>query len=244
MMRGKVVLYLVVLLVGVSFWMVMRKGPMEGALQTRELATRVLAEELAQQYPGSSALVISNPFAEQKLVRRNIRAVEDAGIRGLQAGFGDQVTLKEVVYPEAMSDPRSVYIPDTTTPLSYLIAEDAFDRLAEANPECDLLVSLIGLPAQLDKVELWSRPGPPRLALLLPDLRMVPSADHLRQAMNSGKLSAFVLAKPGAARGPVQKDDRQEFDRHFLLVTATNLNSVLTTYPGLFDFGERGARAY
>jgi hypothetical protein len=246
-MKGKVLLYVAVLLVGVSTWLAFRRNAYDVALQGRAVATRVLAEELARRFPNSTALIISNPFAEHARIRKNISAVEEAGISGLRLGFGDKVRVAGVVYPpirpEAEKDPRSVHIPDTTTPLSYLVAEDSLDQMAAAHPDCDLLVSLIGLPARLDKVALWSQEGPPRLALLLPDLRMVGDADKLRQAVKSGKLVAFVLPKPGAPpdQTPIKKDYLTEFGQRYILVTEDNLEEELKKNPQLFHFGPAAA---
>lgn len=243
-MKGKVLLYVVVVFIGVSLWITFRRTPYDQAVQARELATRVLGEELARRYPGTSALIISNPFAERRGLRKEIVAVEDAGIRGLKKGLGDKVKVSGVVYPairpDAESNPWSVEIPDTTTPLSYLVADEAFDQLAESHPDCELLISLIGLPAQLDKVALWNKTGPPRLALLLPDFRMIARADQLKAAVKSGKLAAFVLPKPGGPpeQAPLKKEYQAEFQDRYVLVTDANIDQLLAEQPKLFHFAK------
>src|SRR6185369_6935232 len=119
---------------------------------------------LAGRFPGARALIISNPFAQTKGVGGNVKAYEEAGVRGLRRGFGSKIAIDA----------------DTTTPMSYLVAPDAFDKIAKQHPSCSLLVSLIGLPADLSKVELWQATDGPKLALLLPDLRMVGDAAAVR----------------------------------------------------------------
>ena len=120
--------------------------------------------------------------------------------------------------------------------MSFLVAEDSFDRLVREHPDCDVIVSLIGLPAELERVSAWRTPGPPRFALLLPDLRLLGNAAALGEALKSGKLAAFVLNKPGAPEAdvPVGKNVAKEFARRFLLVTAENFEEVARTYPQLF----------
>lgn len=229
----------VVLLVGVSLWFAFHRNPYKQALGSRSLATWGLAQELARRYPNTRALVISNPFAQKSGIRKEIQAVEEAGVAGLKEGFGQTITLEAVVFPEirpeAKENPRAVHIPDTTTPLSYLAAEDAFDRLAQEHTSCELVVSLIGLPADLAKVRVWQQTGTPRFALLLPDLRVIGNAAAVRAALQSEKLAAFVIPSPTAPpeQTPVRADKRAEFEKRYILVTRENFEDVLSKHRAL-----------
>lgn len=234
-------LLLAVALVTVLALRLWRNSPQSNALHAREWATRVLAEHLVKARAGQRALVISNPFTQQKDVAKEIKVMEQAGLDGLKAGFGASVRIEAIAFPslkpEAQQDPRSVFIDaETTTPLSFLVAEDAFDQLRQRHPGCDLIVSLIGLPAALNRVQCWHAEGPPRFALLLPDLRMIGGADAIRKAMQSGKLVAFVLNKPDAPASDAAMggDWKKEFEKRFLLCTAENIEQVIQSYPQLF----------
>jgi hypothetical protein len=223
---------------GIALWFFLRSDAHDHALTARELATRTLAEYLAQRYPGQHALLVSNPFTENHGATKDILAMEQAGIAGVQKGLGGKVTLKAIAFPElkpeARTNPRAFLIDaETTTPISYLVSPDAFDKLATQHPDCDLLISLVGLPAALHEVQCWRDPRL-HFALLLPDLRFVGDAAAVRQAVDSGKLIAFVLNKPGAPdlrSAPKQKTD---FAERFLLVTRENIEQVLARYPQLF----------
>ena len=83
------------------------------------------------------------------------------------------------------------------------------------------MISLIGLPATLDKVQAWQQPGKPSFGLLLPDLRIVGGAAEVRKAVNIGKLAAFVLPQPGGSK------------EQFVLVTSENLEQMQKQYPKL-----------
>jgi hypothetical protein len=239
----------IVVLLAVVFFLVFvwgwwfRGGAETVALHSRELATRVLAEHLVKSGTGKRALVVSNPFKQQKGTARDIVAMENAGIRGLEKGLGGKVPYK-VVFPElkreAINDPRSVYIDaETATPLSFLVTEEAFDELLESHSDVDLIISLIGLPADLGQVRCWHTNGPPRFALLLPDLRMIGNSEAVRQAFGSGKLVAMVLPKPNApaADVPLGGDTAAAFEKRYLLVTAGNIEQMIRTYPRLFPGG-------
>jgi hypothetical protein len=232
---------LVALLAGLGVWWFARNNPYRHALRVRELATWGLADCVAKTHPGRRVLVLSNPFTQRAGTAKEILQAEAAGLRGLKRGFGTRLSLAAVEFPElkpgALTNPRGLFIDrETTTPLSYLVASDAFDKAVNQHPDCGLVVSLIGLPVELERVQCWQRPGAPCFALLLPDLRLIGDAAAVQGAVSSGKLAAFVLARPGAptAESAPGRDAAAEFERRFVLVTGENFEQVRRTYPGLF----------
>jgi hypothetical protein len=212
-------------------------GPI--SLGQREIATRFLGEYLAAHYPGKKAVVLANPFSTQPGQAREIYQFEKAGLRGLREGLGNAVAIAQVVYPEIrpafFKDRRSVSIdPSTSTPLSYIVAEDALDKIAREHPEAEILVSLIGLPVNVLQTETWKTGR--KFALLLPDLRMLGDQSSIRAAFQGGKIAAIVLNKPGAPPDdqPPSRDPKMEFALRFLLVTPENVDQCLKAYPRLF----------
>ncbi len=225
---------------GIFLWLYLGRGPESNALRLRAMATRALAEALVKTRAGRRALVVTNPFASRQGVDRSIPAMEAAGLRGLKEGFGGAVVLEQPAFPElkpeAQSNPRAVAIdPESTTPLSYLMSDQAIDGLVERHPQCDLIVSLVGLPAALDRVQCWQTPGPPRFGLLLPDLRLLGNAAAIRNAVKNGKLAAFVLARPDAPGAEkLGSDSAAEIEKRFLVVTVENIDQVMQAHPRLF----------
>jgi len=207
------------LAVGAVWYFARDKEQLE-TFRSRRAATRLLAEYLAKKFSGARVVVVSNPFTEMG-APPDVVKMEQAGIAGLREGFGKKVALKIAfpeLKPEARGDPRSLLTdPESPTPLSYLMAQDAFDKLT---PGYDLAISLIGLPAALDKAQCWQKPGKPAFALLLPDLRMIGNEAAVRAAVKAGKLAAFVLPKPNA-------------EDQFLLVTAENIDELTQAIPTL-----------
>jgi hypothetical protein len=213
------------------------------ALLKRELATYFLGKYLADHYAGKKVVVLSNPFSERSGQPREVYRFEKAGLRGLRRGLGTAVKIEAVVFPELkpglLENPHAAAIdPHTTTPLSYLVADDALDHIAQKYADAEILVSLIGLPVNVRKTETWKSGNGHRFALLLPDLRMVGDQAAVRQAFQSGKLAAIVLNKPGALQDDRIMSKQQaieaEFDQRFLLVTPENVDQCLRTYPRLF----------
>ncbi|HXJ60798.1 MAG TPA: hypothetical protein VNU68_29485 [Verrucomicrobiae bacterium] len=232
---------LVVTALGLILWFLTRPDPQGNALRARRVAARGLADGLTQKFAGQKVLVLSNPFVQTPGIASDIRAAEEAGLQGLREGCANKLTLSAVEFPalrpEAREDPRALVAQtETTTPLSYLVATNGFDLAFQKHTDVTLLASLIGLPADLDQCAIWKAPGPPRFALLWPDLRVVGDTTAVQQALTSGKLAAFVLRKPGGLPDsvPLGKDWRAEFAQRFLLVTPENAETILRDYPGLF----------
>jgi hypothetical protein len=232
-----------VILVAVALWAAFwRGGSMSNALHTRELATRGLAAYLTAKSPNGCAVVFSNPFTQQKGLEKGIYAQEEAGLRGLREGFGQRVKIEAVVFPElkpeARQNPSGMSMPEgTTTPLSYLVAEGSFDKLALEHSQCHWLVSLIGLPEDVEQLHIWDAADPHKFALLLPDFHPIGDLAALRKAVLSGKIAAFVLNKPGAPPegARVSGGWKAEFEKRFVLVTSENFEERVKQYPQLFQ---------
>lgn len=226
-------------LAAAGWWYWSRSAPEHRAARSsRELATRLLAQHLAGAGHFKKALVIANPFSRIGKLPKDMQAMEDAGVEGLRVGFGAKISMV-MVFPElrpgVAENPRSAYIaPGTTTPLSYLVAPDAFDRLVQAHPDCDLVVSLIGLPAELSRVQCWERETP-GFALLLPDLRIIGDRAALQRCLRRGKLVGFVMARPGAVQSlSGSAEDWQALAKErFVLVTPENFAANLQSWPQL-----------
>jgi hypothetical protein len=233
--------FVILVAAGFSLWFYFKPDPQGSALRVREIATRGLAEHLARTHPGKSALIISNPFTQRPDTARAIVETEQAGIRGLREGFGTSISVAAVPVPELRTDarenPRALLADvETSTPLSYLVEPEAFDQLAGKHANCEIIVSLIGLPLEVARCEAWKAAGAPTFALLLPDLRIIGDAMAVKSALKSGKLAAFVLARPGAPGDDTTpaRDWKAEFEKRFLLVTAENVEQVMLAHPGLF----------
>lgn len=200
--------------------------PKSAALSGREHLMEVLGAEIARLRPGAKVLVLSNPFAEKAGAFNEKSQFERAGIRGLQKGLGKKTEVT-VVFPEIRPDhlthPESVVIPpDSRTPLSFLIQPGAIDRLAEAHPDCNVIVSLIGLPVGVSELKIWSEKDSRAFALLMPDLRVIGPPNEILAAFQRGKLLAAVF------ENPTPTDP--------LLVTQTNIAPLLAERPKTFGF--------
>jgi hypothetical protein len=203
----------------------------------RQLATRVLAEYVAKTAAPKKVVVLSNPFTK-KGGSPQAAAFEEAGIAGLKEGFGKNLDLEvefPAVRPEVLRDPGSVPVdPQSTTPLSFLVTEEAFSEAVQKQPDAEVVVSLIGLPVKLNGFRQWNAEGKPVFALLLPDWRIIGDRSAITQAFHRGKLAAAVVRKPNAPEDEVSGDSSEEFDRRYVLVTRENVDALIAENPVIF----------
>jgi len=210
-------------------------------LSHRAIATQVLAEYLGSNAPSGKVLVFSNPFSQMSGRPAEVYNFEKAGIEGLRRGFGAKTDLRisfPQLRPEAINNPGSIPIDSATkTPLSFFVEDNSFDELVAKNKDCQVAVSLIGLPLRIQSSAAWKALEAPRFGLLLPDWRMIGDAKMIREAFENGKLLAAVVAKPGGAPedAPATGDYRTEFGNRFILVTKANIDSLLASNSSLFN---------
>jgi len=223
---------------GYWYWI----GPSLDSHRKDRLGPWGLGHELATRFPGSRVLIISNPFAAHPDTPQAIKVQEEDRIEGVKAGLGKGSPFVKVVYPElkpgAMEDPRSFVLePGTPTPLSFLVTTNAFDRLYESHPDVDIIVSLIGIPLDLDQSATWKKPERPRFAFFLPDLRFLNGRPGVEAAFASGKLAAVVLNRPGTAAEvqQVRRLDEKTFSNHYLLMHEMNVSQIASQWGALFS---------
>lgn len=197
-------------------------APKSAALVAREHAMEKLGARIAKLRPDCKVLVLSNPFARQAGYLDVKNQYERASLRGLRKGLGGRSPVTVVfpeIRPEYLANPQSIIIPgDSRTPLSFLVKPASVEQLIEAHPECRVIVSLIGLPAEVDRGKIWDEKDPRCFALLLPDLRVLGPPAKAVEAFQREKLLAVVT-----------EDFFQSGDP--LIVTRDNVLDVLKRQP-------------
>ena len=180
----------------IVFFVTRDRSPKSAALTARMRAMELLGQTVAKLRPEGTVLVLSNPFSRQAGLFDEKGQFERAGLNGLRQGLGLARPV-EVVFPEIrpeyLSDPQSVFMPaDSRTPLSFLIRPGEVDRLAAAHPDCTVVVSLIGLPSEIERANIWREDDKRSLALLLPDLRVLGPPGKAISAFEREKILAAV----------------------------------------------------
>jgi hypothetical protein len=225
-MRGKrnilLVSALAVVAAVVVAFLTRSSSPENAALAARQHSMEMLGARIAKLRPECKVLVLSNPFTKKSGYFDEKSQYERVAIRGLRKGLGGRSTVKVVfpeIRPEYFVNPQSVIIPpDSRTPLSFLMRSDSVQQMAEADPDYRVIVSLIGLPSEIDRLTIWSENDPRCFALLLPDLRLLGPPAKAVEAFERGKLLAVVA-----------EDSSQSADP--LIITRENVVEVLNRQP-------------
>lgn len=235
-----VLILIAVVLLARLVWWTPEKTAGRRALHTRSIATSVLAAYISQAAAGESVVVMSNPFAGRPGQPAHVRDFEEAGLEGLRHAWagGKQAFDIELpaLNPAAETNPAALMLdPNTTTPISYLQAERAWDTVLKKHQGVGVVVSLIGFPADTLESEFWKGPKP-RLAMLLPDIRFIGGPEGMLAAFGSGKLVAIVLRRPGSPseNTPPAGDAKAEFEKRYLLVTRDNVATMVQDFPTAF----------
>jgi hypothetical protein len=217
--------FILLLAVGAILFFLRPASPKSAALSARERLMEILGAEIAKVRPQAKVLLLSNPFAEKAGAFNEKRQFERAGIRGLERGLGKGSSVTVVfpeIRPEYLTNPESISIPpDSKTPLSFLVQPASIERLAQAHPECNVIVSLIGLPIGMHELTLWNQKDPRAFALLMPDLRVIGPPNETLAAFQRGKVLAAVYQDASSAP---------------LVVTQTNIARVLAEHPGMLGY--------
>jgi hypothetical protein len=201
-------------------------GSKSTALAARERTTEALGACIAKLGPSCKVLVLSNPLIQKAGYLNEKSRYERAGLRGLRKGLGRHIPVT-VVFPEIRTeyytDRQSIVLPpDCRTPLSFVIQPGSVDQLAATHPDCQVIVSLIGLPEGVENLKVWGEKDPRCFALLLPDLRVLGPPAKAMEDFQRGKLLAAVA------------QDSQSGDP--LLVTRDNIKTVLERQPNLLGY--------
>lgn len=204
-----VILLAVILVAGAVFcvWRFHPVDAQQAALRERALVMEIFASRLVSGGPAKRVLIVGNPFTRMPGASSTIVDAESSSVAGLRRGLGVSAKVMGPLYPklrpEAVQDPASVPMPPgTSTPLSYLTAEGEWDRLIAETGSVDLVVSLIGIPGDLEKHAWWRAPSGPKLALLLPDFRVLGDPSRVDEVLQSGRIAGAVLPLKGALSQP------------------------------------------
>ncbi len=199
------------------------------ALDSRQSVLQALGKHLSLQHAPDCVLVLSNPFAQKHGQQRETRQFDDAGIEGLKKGLAKTTRLEVArpkIKPEYWDNPQSAPIPpNAKNPLSFLMEASSIDAISKNHPDCEVIVSLIGLPVGANKLKVWQKRSPVKFAFLLPDLRVVGSKAEVLRAFQSGKIIAAAVRDLNSGEP--------------LIIDADNIQAALASHPGLLGFHKK-----
>jgi len=200
-----------------------------------ELAGEALGTYLALKSPGGRAMLVVPPKDSSDYDA----AVVAAARAGLQKGFGKEVRIIGEASPQMSLAKKLAWEKETknsdhTPALRYWLDAASMDEVLGKCSDADVIVSLVGLPEDLDMMSFWRTPEAvrPMVAVLL---GRVPTGKTIR-ALRAGWIAAAVDYSPGPRiRYPfLTPDTAQRFGRACRLVTSENVKVLARMLPDLF----------
>lgn len=193
----------------------------------------VLGRHLGRTFAGYKALIITHD-------RNSENALLDACMDGLREGLGTNVNIAAVDSPlpslskeKAPDGEKSRLSPERMLYLSRKMQSNNFDQLIAKHSDCNLIISLLGLPKDANKMAILNiKPEKrPKLALLSYNISM------MKERIAQGDISAAVINRPDYVPGKskLPKNFELAFDKRYLLVTPNNVKNIASEYPSVFS---------
>jgi hypothetical protein len=183
-------------------------------LKFAKAASFVMGEELAELYPNSKALVVVDENYEKSKRQKEM-------LDGLKEGLGDKIEIAaidnvKVPPPEGVTNPEEIEM----FPMWERMRAEHFDNLLREHKDCDLIISMIGLPYDVGEMEIWrmAEEDRPKVALLFADVH------NLGRAIYAGYLTALTY-KPGVkfTEDPAPSDAREAFNKRYIILNKENV---------------------
>jgi len=176
-----------------------------------------LGEMMAKQCPPNSKALIITRRGDEKNNRKDIF------IDALKEGFGDKITINSIELIDA-GLPKD--IPD-----GELMQAVNFDRVIDKHKQCNVIISTIGLPLNVEDMKIWKmKKDRPKVGLLNVYVKV------LRNAIKADYISAAVAYNPKKVINDkiAPKDMKKAFDLRYLMITPDNIDKISNENPGLF----------
>ncbi len=169
----------------------------------------IMGQAMAEFYPDSRVLIVTGWDSENEQIAKT-------QIEGLKEGLGPKFEPLEL---EKVEIQRNKWNHKPSMKLN----ADGFDKLVAKYPRCNLIVSTIGLPWDVEKMKLWDIDDAERPKVAILDGEIF----KLGKAVKDGFISVIITYLPGWTYTPTMpKDPRQACDSRFLFITADNVESI------------------
>lgn len=214
------------------------KKVLENEVFYNKAAAFTLGKYLSEKFSGARAVLI----IEDKVDNR----IHNEQVSSLILGLDNQVTIvsKAIPYPaikagteDEKPEPSPANIPDGLKPsIRTTMKACDFDAIFEKYPDCNLFISLIGLPVDMQEMVIWTATEEdakkrPHLALL--NASIYP----LKNALLQDIVAAAVVFSPVAVldEKTPPSETKMAFDKRYILITPDNVQKIAEQFPNMFQ---------
>ncbi len=136
-----------------------------------------------------------------------------------------------IAWPEGRPQPRPEEM--DMMPLQEMMTAQSFNDLMAKYPDCTLIVSFIGLPNDVENMQIWTMEPEKR-----PKIALINGTYHnLKSAVVSGIVVAIVAVNPGAkfTDESAPSDIKAAFDKRYIMITPDNIEQIAQQYANMFQ---------
>jgi hypothetical protein len=188
----------------------------------------MLGKELAEKVPGAKTL----------LIVEKTRPNDDRTPALLQAfkdGAAGKLTIAASVTPTVTWPDGRQPKPEEMDmmPMNEMLKAKDYNDVIDKHSDCNLVVSFIGLPMDIEELRVWTIAPDKR-----PKLGLINCAYHnLKNAIKSGVVVAVVGINPTAKfdEQPAPKESKAAFERRYIMITPENVVQMADTYKNMFE---------
>lgn len=188
-----------------------------------------LGKYIADKLPNSKILLITDK------PRQNDTRTPQL-LDAFKQGLGGKATVSvtetpAIAWPEGRPQPKPEEM--DMIPLQEMMTAQSFNDLMTKYPDCNLVVSFIGLPNDVENMQVWTMDPEKR-----PKLCLINGAYHnLKSAVQSGIVAAIVAVNPSAkfTDEAAPADVKAAFDKRYILITPENIEKIAQTYANMFQ---------
>ncbi len=231
------------------------KGFIKNEMIYNRSAGFVLGKYLAEKVPGSKVLIVVDNVPNQ-VQNEQVAALKEASAGKLTIVSEDMPTPVQpppnvegdgsTPAPEEAPAPAPQPPPDSGEMLSIRETMKAvdFDAMIARHADCNLIISFLGLPVDVESMTVWEQPDPaavpdaanptpikPKIAVINADIY------KLKNAIQGNAVVAAVTYSPNAKfdEASAPSNPQAAFDRRYILITPENVEQISTQFGGIFE---------
>lgn len=187
----------------------------------------MLGKQLAEKASGAKTLIIAEKArANDTRTPELLQAFKDGAAGKLTIAATDTPTVTwpagKEPKPEAMN----------MMPMSEMLKAKDYNDLIAKYSDCTLIVSFMGLPRDVEDLQVWTMAPDKR-----PKIGLINCPyQNLKTAIQSGVVIAVVGISPTAKfdEKPAPKDPKAAFDARYIMITPENVVQMADTYKNMF----------
>jgi hypothetical protein len=187
----------------------------------------MLGKQLAEKAAGSKTLILSEKARDNDTrTPELLQAFKDGAAGKLTIAAVDTPTITWPAGKEPKPEEMNMM------PMMEMLKAKDYNDVINKYPDCTLIVSFIGLPMDVENMQIWTMAPEKR-----PKLGIINCPyQNLKNAIQSGVVIAVVGMNPAAKfdEKPAPRVPKDAFDTRYIMITPENVVQMADTHKNMF----------